>query len=368
MKRRTLALFLSFVLLLSAFPTQRAVAASDVCFISLNDKLLELSSQALTIDSTVYVPGNILDYFKIYYSYHAEAAIATLYTSNKQVYFDLNSGNTYNSKEEYYSGSAVMSGGRVYVPLALVCTLFDLSWSYINGEGYGDVCRIKDGSEWLTDAQFFDAASTSAMKSRYEAYHNGGSSGGDDPGGPGTTPTPDGSEGALVYLSFQGLPSDKLLDLLHKREVATCFFLTADDVNADPDRVRRIVGEGHSLGVLCISDPASEYEQTSALMFEACNVATVLIASSSRDLDLTCISVAAEQNLVFCDYQVDGVQGGAGISYSSLVTAYLDYYRDRADVRIQCSADTDSCMVTVLSYMESGGFMIKAPSEVSVNN
>lgn len=362
MNKRVIAILLAILLLANVVPVTGAEAASGVCFISLNERLLELSSQALTIDSSIYVPANILDYFKIYYAYHAESSIATLYTSTKQVHFDLNSGNTYDSSGEYYSGSATLNGGRVYVPLSLVCSLFGLSWSYVNGDEYGDVCRIKDGSDRLSDTLFIEAAS-SLMQERYEAYYNGGSTG--ETPTPGETTSPGVGNDGQVYLSFQGMPSDILLDLLSKKEAKACFFLAADDVRANPDMVRRIAGEGHSLGALCSSDPETEYDEISTLLFEAAKVTTVLIAVSSSDYNETCLEMAEKQGLVFCNYNIDGVQDGKGISYSSLITAYLEYYRDRADVRIQCSDFTDLCMSTVLSYMQTYGFTVKVPNEVT---
>lgn len=361
-KKRTVALFMTFILLFSIIHTQNAVATSDTCFISLNEKLMELSNQALTIDSTVYVKGNIFDYFKIYYSYHAETSTASLYNSTKQLYFGLVTGNTYDNNDEYYSTSGVMRGGQVYVPLAIVCSVFNLSWSYVNGEGYGDVCRIKDGSARLTDSQFLAAAS-SLMQDRYNAYVRGSSST-ELPIEPGSTESHAINEGARVYLSFQGLPSENILKLLLNDQVTACFFLTADDIKANPDIVRRIVGEGHSVGALCSSDPELEYKHIKELLFEAVKLETVLIASSAGNWDSICSEVAEEQGLVFCDYDINGVQAGQGISYSSLITAFLDYYWDRADVRIQCSDATDRCMDSVISYMQTGGLKVKAPSEV----
>ena len=63
--------------------------------------------------------------------------------------------------------------------------------------------------------------------------------------------------------------------------------------------------------------------------------------------------MAATAGLVYWDYDVDGVQGGSGISYASMVTAYIEYLPERADVRIQCSALTDSCIASVLLYFQT---------------
>ena len=70
--------------------------------------------------------------------------------------------------------------------------------------------------------------------------------------------------------------------------------------------------------------------------------------------------MAATAGLVYWDYDVDGVQGGSGISYASMVTAYIEYLPERADVRIQCSALTDSCIASVLLYFQDNGCSVRA--------
>jgi hypothetical protein len=363
LKRKLIAILLTICLFLCLVPLQKTEAASSVCFIATNDELLELSSAAYFQNATLYVPYNVfVKYFHIYNSYNAGASTATLYTSSRQIYFELDSGNTYDGSGEYYSTSALSLNGQIYVSVAFVCKQFGLTWSYITGTGYGDICRIRDGNAILSDSQFLSAAS-SLMETRYNAYTGSapapavtGPSSGSGSGGE--------SEGCDLYLSFQGMPSVELLDALRAYNVSTCFFVTADDVREAPDTVRRIVGEGHGIGVLCTGDPKASYDETAALIFEAARVNTVLIASASQNLDEQCAETAEADGLVFWRYTIDGVKGGAGISYASFVTAYLPYYTERADVRIQCCDATDGRIASVLAYMVKNNFNFRSVCEV----
>ena len=104
-------------------------------------------------------------------------------------------------------------------------------------------------------------------------------------------------------------------------------------------------------------------EEFSALLFEAARVKTLLVSSAPEYAD-ACRSEAAEAGLVYWGYDIDGVQGGAGISYASMITAYIEFHPERADVRIQCGERTDSCLASVLQYLQENAFTVRAPNEV----
>lgn len=356
--RRLVSLFLICCLALCLLPLGSAAAASNVCFIATNDSLEQLTYQPYFSGSTIYVPYTVFANFNIYNTYHQGSSTASLYSSSKQLYFDMNTGETYDGEGNYYNVTPISRGGVVYVPVEFVCQQYGLSWSYIEGSDYGDVCRIVDSDVHLTDAQFLTAAKQ-LMSTRYEAYINNNPGGTDDPI-PGIDPQSD----CIVYLSFVGLPSAKLLDQLKEHSVSAGFFLTADELRESPDTVRRIVGEGHSIGVLCYSEPISEYSEFCDLLFEAAHATTVLIAAGDKLYDEVCKNAAAEAGLVFWDYDTDCIKSGAGLSYLSLITAYLEYRPERLDPRILCNEATDATLPSVLNYMAENNITSRAPNEV----
>lgn len=357
MKRRPLALILILCLLAALLPGQRALA-DDVCFISVNDQLLP-EVLAVGAGSSVYVPYSIFANFRIYYQYYSytDGATASLYTSDRQFYFDLVTGETTDGAGKTYAVSALSRNGQVYVPVAFVCGQFGLSWSYIHGSGYGDVCRIKDSSVILSDSLFI-AAAESLMTPRYNAYLGIGQENDPDPPGGGGD-----DEGLPVYLSFAGLPSDKLLEALDERELKSTFFITAEEARSEPGLLRRLTGEGHGLGVLCSEEPAAQYRETAELIFEAAHVKTILIASAAPAFDEICREAAEENALVFWAMGVDGVRGGAGLSEAAELTVYLPLQPERADLRILCCEATDGCISAVINYILAGDYAYRRVCE-----
>ena len=356
--KRAAAIILIFCLVaLSAAPLGARADETGLCYIALNEAFAD-GALAYFSGSAAYVPIDCFADFKLYNSYHAADDTATLFSSSKQLFFELDTGRTYDSSDNYYNTSAIRRNGQVYVPVSFVCSQFGFSYSIIEGVGYGDVCRIKDSSYTLSDSQFLSAAE-SLMRSLYEQYSGGGISapGSTDVAQPGDMDDP-------VYLSFQGLPSAALIDTLLQFAVDAGFFLTADDIRTSPETVRRLAAEGFSLGALLGAEPLAEYEAFSSLLFEAARVKTLLVSAGTPEHEDAVSAMAATAGLVYWDYDVDGVQGGAGISYASMVTAYIEYLPERADVRIQCSALTDSCIASVLLYFQDNGCSVRAPNEV----
>lgn len=91
----------------------------------------------------------------------------------------------------------------------------------------------------------------------------------------------------------------------------------------------------------------------------------MLIASAAPEYDESCIHVADVYGLVFWDYDTDCIQNGTGLTYASLITAYLEYRPARLDARILCCDATDACLPSVLSYINDNSFTARAPSEVN---
>lgn len=66
-----------------------------------------------------------------------------------------------------------------------------------------------------------------------------------------------GSETKVMYLTFDDGPSaentDKILDILKERKIKATFFLVGENVEKRPEVARRIVREGHAIGIHCYS-------------------------------------------------------------------------------------------------------------------
>ena len=353
MKKRIISFLLAVCLIVCALPAEKADAISDVCFVSLNDRLLDLSSQALYVNGTMYVPCSVFSDFHIYYSYFSSNTTAMLFTSSKQIYLDIKNGATYDQNGHYYSAPGYLQNGTAYVPVSFACSQFGLNWSFISGDGSGDICRIKDSTVYLSDAQFLSAASD-MMASSYKAYKNASSP---------STGTPSPSQpaaGTPVYLSFQGLPSAKILDTFSTSGYKATFFLEYSDIKTDPDTVRRIVGEGHGVGIICAD--FEQYTKTSAILYEAARIKTLLVAS--EDSAAACKTMAARSGLVFCGYNADGVQNGSGLTASAYITSMVGTYGG-CYARLLCVSATERNLPYLLQTLSNSSCLIRPVDEIN---
>lgn len=356
-KRRCTAFFMAFTILAAAAAAVLPARADDVCFVAVNDQLPPELGFASYSAGSLYVPYESFSSFGIYYTLYTNAAgsVIGIYTSNKQFYFDLTTGETTDAYDKVYSASGAMIGGHPYVPVAFVCGEFGLSWSYIPGTGNGDICRIKDSRVVLDDSMFISAADQ-VMANRRSEYVSG--MGGADFGNAGTDNRGDRNS---VYLSFMGLPSDELIERLKNCSVKATFFVDENDVLSNPDLIRRICGEGHGIGVKCSGSPAEEYARTSELIFEAARVKTVLVAPAAPEYNLLCMSAAEECGLVCSGYTA----GGKDAVGADDVIAQMQYYPERADIRVCCDSFPDECVTGIISYALSKDFNFLVTTEIN---
>lgn len=363
MKRRFAALLALTILLACVLPAPAASASGGVCFIALNEKLLDLGTSAFIQDGVVYVPCTVFEYFKIYYTYHYTNSTASLFNTSIQVYFDMVSGTAYDANGNNYEIGAIIRGGVVHVPVGFISYLFGLDCSYIDGGEHGDVCRIKDGNQRMTDSQFIEIAGT-LMATYYDSYIRSQNQG--KPDDPGKTDEQD-NKGCIVYLSFLGLPSDALLETLEKASIRACFLLSPQEIEAAPDRVRQIAGAGHNIGIACGEDLGADYERGAALLFEAARLTTRLVALPvGAELEAYAEQIA-DKGLALLGCDIDGVLDGLGISNPAVVTARLEDYQTAVNLRILCCDDSDNTLPAVLSFMEKDSYNVKAPDEVTAS-
>lgn len=352
MKKRLTALCLCLILLTGLLCT--GAGADDViCFISVNDNLLDANTNPHFTGGVIYVPYSVFtDYsIKMYYSYLSDSSTAMLYTSDRQLFFDMKNDRAYGDNGKTYDAKAIVRGGVVYLPATFVCNYFGgMACSYIEGYGYGDIVRVKDSSFSLSDASFLLAASE-LLRDRYNSYLSTHST---------TTPSrpddeedpPSSVDGAAAYLSFRGLPSDTLLSALKAYDVSACFFLTAEDVRSDPALVRRLDGEGHSLGVFCTEAIAADYETVSTLFFEAARVKTILITTDAANAEAA-KDLSSLLSLVYVPHDADGA-------------ALIDSADGSIALLLNSGEQSYSSLTTLLRRMNDRSFDIRSPRETDL--
>lgn len=282
-KRRGLSLVLTLLLCLSMLPLP-VFSASKLYFTSLNDNLLPLSSGTMPLWSggSLYVPYAVFDTdstgvdLGLSCTYNRNSGTVSLLTQNlsnlKILVFDLNSGTCRDDINQIpLKGRAIIRNGRPFLPVDVVCSFFGLTYSYnaIASVDQGYLVRIKSSSVILTDAQFMDAG-RHLIETRLREYNQSITPPAPKPPVSPTLPDPPevSSADVTTYLSFtcrssEGLSS--ILDTLSHSGAHALFFLTPDLLRTQGDLVRRMIGSGHTVGLLA---DGADWDESRAILDE----------------------------------------------------------------------------------------------------
>lgn len=283
MKKRLTALLCAMVLCLSLFRVH-AANAGDVYFTAVNNKLFPLSIDTMPtwVSGRLYVPASVFDSsvtgIDLGFYFRQSNNTVTLYTLRQMLVFDLNRGIAYEQHTgENLPARAVNRNGRIYLPVETVCDFFGLEDSY-NYTQYGYLIRIKSEVPQLDYADFMDAAS-SLMSAALQEFLRAQQTP-DSPPSPPTPPVvvepPTPSDDPIqppepddqpskaqtqVYLAVRcesGEALSEILDTLEQKNVHSMFFFSPKSLTEQDDLVRRVVGSGHSIGLLAEGDSTDE--------------------------------------------------------------------------------------------------------------
>ncbi len=265
--RRAAVRLLAAALCLGLLLPQPARAA-EVYFTSLNDSLLQLTPETMPFWSGggLYVPYTVFDSrdtgidLGLSCAYERDKNTVSIFNIRSILTFDLTTGKCWDDKtRKPLSGRVVTRNGRIYVSLSTVCSFFGLDYSYtaLSSVSQGYLVRIKNSAVVLSDAKFIDAAGD-LIRQRLREY-NQGTDPAPEPAPSSPAPAPGPGEGTEepsssvpTYLAFRcesggGVPA--ILDALDAAGVRGLFFLTPEALE-ESDLVRRLLGSGHSVGVL----------------------------------------------------------------------------------------------------------------------
>ena len=250
--------------------------AADLYFTAINESICFLTSSTMPFWSSgmLYVPYTVFDAGKngigvgvgISSSYTGPASTRlTLYTSTRALELDLPEGTCRDDiSGEVFAYRAIIRNGLPFLPLEMVCRFFGLNYSYNSlpdiPQGY--LIRIKNSEVVLTDSEFIESAGnllnkrlqeyTQSLNSAATTSPNTGTSGNqgsavtDDP-----SPSNPGSVSTYLAVTCQSADGiNSILNTLDLSGVYAVFFCTPELLEQEGDLVRRILGTGHSVGLL----------------------------------------------------------------------------------------------------------------------
>lgn len=303
-RRRAVPLLLAVVLVLSLSPMP--ASAATLYFTAVNNSVAPLTSDTMPFWSggTLYVPYSIFDAslnkigvgLGLYTSYNRDSRTVTIFNLRQMLIFDLNSGTCRDDVTgTTYISRAIMRGGRPYLALSTVCSHFGLEYSYnqLPDIPQGYLVRIKSSDTVMSDADFIDAAKNVINNRLREYTQSLNPAESTDPGTNPSTPsipggnTPAGKDDTAAYLAFRcetGEGLTGILDTLRESECCAVFFLTPQLLE-EGDLVRRILGGGHSVGILADGGETAPLLEQGSLALEraACARTTLTYAPGQQE-------------------------------------------------------------------------------------
>jgi len=363
MKKRIIALLLALCLAAALSPVT-ALADGDVFFTAVNDTLLPLYTGSMPVYSggVLYLPLTLFTSsgFGIYYASFGDRNVHSLYSVNETIFFDLDNGDSFNVENEHFYSSAMYYNGQLYVPAYFTCGLFGLSCSVITS-GPAPVARVYSSSASYSNSALI-AAYTDRMQAQIDALNPPSP---DDPRPPAATdPEPTDYHDVTLFLSFFSIAGGcgDILDALDDYGVRACFFLTADEIAARADDVRRICGSGHSVGFYFTDGSLAEYERASALLYEAA-METAVIVTAPDDVSDEARESASRHGLLFraADETLeDGFASGDAIRRLSTVSG------NRQTLLFPCGGDSSDELRGFLRHVLDSNYSVGQINEVSV--
>ncbi len=354
-----------------------AASGSGLYFMAVNDTPLELSASTMPVrvGGVLYVPYHMFSTtatgvnLGVYASYNSARGQVLVYSSQKQLIFDLTENTVYDMDGNSYASRGMLRGSTAYLPIAQVCAVFsDTIWYSVSATPYGQLVRLKSMSAVLDDPSFI-AAADSRLRGMYNSYLA------DNPtvtavSPPTPTPTPGLSgRGAEVYLAFtledsgEETSLDQVLDALEELDARGIFFLSPVELSEQDDLVRRLIGQGHLVGARIEAGDAGEAleqmeEARDALRAVAkCRLCAVLCEGLEEDG-----SEEIRQEGVACwTTSVDGrdLEGTAGERAETLLPRLAA--GESAKNHLLLDAAAGSTLRALLEAVTGADFQLKAP-------
>ncbi len=385
-KKRLAVLLCAAVLVLG--PGLVSTARADTVEIYLmaeNDQMLTLPLEAMPtwIGGALYVPYTVFDWtvtgVNLGVSYgQIQGEMGSgfmLYSLSGTLTFDLNAGTCVDRSGQQMDMRAVSRNGWLFVPLAPVCSYFGLRYSY-TPTNYGTLIRITNGQERL-GSEFIQYAQD-AMRSRYNNYMKQLYPDTPRPSAaqPTPTPTPTPSAGEepdrgelTVYLSFQctgGGGVAAILDQLEARGVQALFLFRPEELQANAENLRRIVGSGHAVGLsvsgASLSQVEEELAQGSALLerLVRLKVHTVYLERAGREV----ASALEEQGWARWSPQLDQMgDSRSAATRSNALMNLLDSREGSVRVMLDDRTGTADLLARLLPRMEGASYRTRLALE-----
>ena len=367
----TAALFLSLTI---------PASAASLYFTAINDSIAPLTSGSMPCWSggTLYVPYTVFDASQngvgvslgLYTSYHNRNHTVTIFNLKQMLVFNLERGTCRDEMTgATYDAKAIRRNGKPYVPLYMVCSFFGMDYSYNQlpyiSQGY--LVRIKSADAVLDDALFIDRA-RELINNRLRDYTQSLSPAETTPTSPVNPVTPPEVDRSNVatYLAFRcesadGLPA--LLSTLDGTGQYAVFFLPPQVIETEGDLVRRILGTGHSVGVLSQDGEEQDLERGRLALEEQTHTRTTLayVPETARP--------GLEERGWVCWKETLSLEPNStvgGTAFANTVLNQLGTRRRTVYLTLEGSGNTARVLSALLRQLSSNQYTVAVPMETKL--
>lgn len=363
--KRFLAVLLTAVLLAAGIAVY---AAPSLTVTAANDSFLPVSDayNPARIGGDYFVPYAVFGTggLGVRSSYDSEQQMLVLSVGSRSLTFLIAQGYVHDQNMKTYDTPAYTLNGQIYVPVRTVCSFFGLSYSLITSSS-AQILRI------CSDSTLSDSSFLNSNKDKLAEMVSGGSTGtgagtaaGSQP--PAVTAEPEEKhKPSTVYLAFFNVPGEHTREILDTLEEAgrTASFFIGEEM-ADTALLRRIVGEGHALGIalsastVAPDDLVGTANRVNARLLEETGMTTRIISPLAGSGALTGSQLEA---LVAAGYRLwDTTLDSRDDSLSSYraaqgVTDAFSRTDDPVVVRFRDRSGTAAALRGVLEYMRTEG-------------
>ena len=376
-KTRIAAILLASLALVMALSALVGSAKDGEYFVVINDTILPISEASMPImkDGEYYVPYTIFDdrSLGVYYSYNQDRYALTLYNRDYTLTFDSPAQVAYDRDQQYPIKMTTNRAGAICVPIGFVCEKFGLEFQQIRTHPIETV-RIVSGSAMSAEA--FREARQPELVNMYMTY---------------VAPTPSAvpsvvpdepDEPKIVYITFDDGPNhntESILDTLDEYGMKATFFLLGSQIEQNRDTVRRMVGEGHAVGLHAWSHVDSEmYSSPEALLEEIDRASNALDAvaqvrtrffrfpygSSYREVTESMRDAVIGAGYRYWDWTVDALdyEQASPSSLARTVIRGLDSADSTVVILMHDTEKTAEALPTILEHIAEGNFVVRTIS------
>ena len=371
--RRILAVLLCLSLLLPLFSASNPSYAADSYLITIaEDQVLDSvgdNEMAVYIDGIIYAPYTTLQKMNsVYANYNEAEQLVTVYRVGAIMYFELDTGLTYDLQQRSIRVSAKMRDGVPYLPVSIVTAWMGMYFSYISAESSGvgyPVIRLASDKPALADNVIL---SRNASRLRSVARARNKASGIEVPADPVVVPP------RTTALLFTGLPEvlpadengnlptqplSSLLSVLEGNTMPAAFFLKQEELLPGAETLRELVSRGFSVGILLSSaeDPVAEAQACSQLYAQLLHQRVRLVCSAGLELTEEQKTALADAGFVLWAPSLDPDTGD--LSSGKLLSAAQKALRnapEQSALRLYPTDLTAEILPVICSYLLAQNF------------